>query len=167
LLTASVSFMIISSTIWESVVFVLLMRGISWIRRRDGLRWHDIYIPRFMEIDIDIQTILWLFLRNSRGCNAGITDGRDLWCMALRWLHVGWYCNGFNQHARIEEVVLSMSSAPRLVLVTDQWTCSLTCDTCFLCDLRNLIIEELCFLSCPCHGYITRVEYLHRDPASR
>jgi hypothetical protein len=29
--------------------------------------------------------------------------------------------------------------------------------TCFLCGLRYAAIE-LCFLRCPCHGYITRVQ---------
>jgi hypothetical protein len=46
--------------------------------------------------------------------------------------------------------------------------------TYFLCCLRYATVE-LCFLCCPCSGYISRVrfpcgggvEYLHRDPASR
>jgi hypothetical protein len=50
------------------------------------------------------------------------------------------------QHATIDEAVFSMSSAPRPVLVTDQWTHSLTRDTCFLCGLRHATIEGLYFL---------------------
>jgi hypothetical protein len=50
------------------------------------------------------------------------------------------------QHATVDEAVLSTSSAPRPVLVTDQWTRSLTRDTCFLCGLRHAKIERLCFL---------------------
>jgi hypothetical protein len=74
------------------------------------------------------------------------------------------------QHAKIDEAVFSMSSTPRPLLFTDQLTRSLIRDTCFLCGLRHATIMELCFLRCPCRGYITRVrgvEYLHRDPASR
>jgi hypothetical protein len=44
----------------------------------DGLRWHDIYIPVFMKIGRGFQAILRFGLRNSRGCNVCITDGRDL-----------------------------------------------------------------------------------------
>jgi hypothetical protein len=37
-----------------------------------------IYIPSFVKIGIGAQAILSLGLRNLRGCNVGITDGRDL-----------------------------------------------------------------------------------------
>jgi hypothetical protein len=37
-----------------------------------------IYIPSFMKTGIGIQAILQFYLRNSRGCYVGITDGRDL-----------------------------------------------------------------------------------------
>jgi hypothetical protein len=40
-------------------------------------------------------------------------------------------------HVIIDEAVFSMSSAPRQVLVTDQRTCSLTRDMCFLCGLHH------------------------------
>jgi hypothetical protein len=62
------------------------------------------------------------------------------------------YCNGFDQrvarqqllntiqHTTVEDAVFPMSSAPRPVLLTDQSTRSLTCDTCFLCGLRHATI---------------------------
>jgi hypothetical protein len=31
----------ITSTAWEAVMLVLLLRGISYVRRQNGLRWHD------------------------------------------------------------------------------------------------------------------------------
>jgi hypothetical protein len=37
-----------------------------------------IYVPSFMKIDAGIQAILRFSFRNLRGCNVGITDGRDL-----------------------------------------------------------------------------------------
>jgi hypothetical protein len=36
-----------------------------------------IYVPRFMKIGIGVQAILRFCFRNFRGCNVGITDGRD------------------------------------------------------------------------------------------
>jgi hypothetical protein len=36
-----------------------------------------IHLQRFMKIDASVQGILRCCLRNFRGCNAGITDGRD------------------------------------------------------------------------------------------
>jgi hypothetical protein len=41
-------------------------------------QWRDIYIPSFMKIGTDVQLILRSCLRNLRGSNVGITDGRDL-----------------------------------------------------------------------------------------
>jgi hypothetical protein len=42
---------------------------------------HDIhvraYIPSIMKIGTSVQAILRLCLRNLRGCDAGMTDGRD------------------------------------------------------------------------------------------
>jgi uncharacterized protein YraI len=35
-----------------------------------------IYLPRFMKIGTGVQATLRFCLRNSRGCNVGITDGR-------------------------------------------------------------------------------------------
>jgi hypothetical protein len=37
-----------------------------------------IYVPSLMKIGIGVQAILRVCLRNLRGCNASITDGRDL-----------------------------------------------------------------------------------------
>jgi hypothetical protein len=37
-----------------------------------------IYIQRFMKIGTGVQAILRFYLRNLRGCNVGITDGKDL-----------------------------------------------------------------------------------------
>jgi hypothetical protein len=37
-----------------------------------------IYIPSLMKTGIDVQEILRFFLRNLRGCNVGIADGRGL-----------------------------------------------------------------------------------------
>jgi hypothetical protein len=37
-----------------------------------------IYLPRFKTIGIGVQTILRFCLNNLRGCNVGITVGRDL-----------------------------------------------------------------------------------------
>jgi hypothetical protein len=36
------------------------------------------YLPSFMKIGTRIQVILRFCLRNLRGCNVGISDGRDL-----------------------------------------------------------------------------------------
>jgi hypothetical protein len=36
------------------------------------------YLLGFMKIGVGIQAILGVCLRNLRGCNVGITDGRDL-----------------------------------------------------------------------------------------
>jgi hypothetical protein len=59
-------------------VLVLLMRGFYNVRHLPGLRWIDIYIPSFMKVDIGVQAILKLCLRNLKGCNVGITDERAL-----------------------------------------------------------------------------------------
>jgi hypothetical protein len=36
------------------------------------------YLPSFIKIGSGIQAILRVCLRNLKGCNVGITDGRDL-----------------------------------------------------------------------------------------
>jgi hypothetical protein len=33
----------VTLTMWEAIVLLMLARGISYIRRRDGLRWYDTY----------------------------------------------------------------------------------------------------------------------------
>jgi hypothetical protein len=37
-----------------------------------------IYVPSFMKIGTDIQAVLRFCLSNLRGCNVGVTNGRDL-----------------------------------------------------------------------------------------
>jgi hypothetical protein len=37
-----------------------------------------IYIPSFMKIGTGVQAVLKFCLRNLRGCNVGVTYGRDL-----------------------------------------------------------------------------------------
>jgi hypothetical protein len=37
-----------------------------------------IYIPSFIKVGTSVQAILRFCLRNLRGCNVGITDGRYL-----------------------------------------------------------------------------------------
>jgi hypothetical protein len=71
----------ITSTIWEAIVLVLLMRGIYDVRHWDAVEMAScviIYILCFMKTGTGVQAILGFCLRNLRGCNAGITDGRDL-----------------------------------------------------------------------------------------
>jgi hypothetical protein len=81
----------IISTFWEAIVLVLLIIGIYNVRHWHGLRWHCKHIPSFTKIDKGVQAILRFCLRNLRGCNVGITDGRDLRSTAFRWLHMAWY----------------------------------------------------------------------------
>jgi hypothetical protein len=38
----------------------------------------EIYVPYFMKIGIGVQAVLRFCLRNLRGCNFGITGGKDL-----------------------------------------------------------------------------------------
>jgi hypothetical protein len=47
-----------------------------------------IYFQSFMKIDTGVQAILRFCLRNLRGCDVGITEGRDLGYRPLRRLHV-------------------------------------------------------------------------------
>jgi hypothetical protein len=37
-----------------------------------------VHVPSFMKIDAGFQAILRFRFRNLRGCNVGISDGRDL-----------------------------------------------------------------------------------------
>jgi hypothetical protein len=57
-------------------MLVLLIEGIDDLRRWDGFMWHDI-LTKFHEDGTGIQAILRFYPRNLRGCNVGITDGRD------------------------------------------------------------------------------------------
>jgi hypothetical protein len=47
-----------------------------------------IYLSSFMKMDTGVQAILRFRLRNLRGCDVGIADGRDLWNAPLRWAQV-------------------------------------------------------------------------------
>jgi hypothetical protein len=47
-----------------------------------------IYLISFTKIGTGIQAILRFCLRNLRGCNVGITDGRDFLITLLRWTQV-------------------------------------------------------------------------------
>jgi hypothetical protein len=60
------------------------------INRWYGFMWHDC-LPSFMKIFGGVQAILRFCLRNLRGCEVGITDGRDLRSASLRWDQVAWY----------------------------------------------------------------------------
>jgi hypothetical protein len=44
-----------------------------------------VHILSFMKICTGVQAILRVCLRNLRGCNVGITDGRDFFITPLRW----------------------------------------------------------------------------------
>jgi hypothetical protein len=44
-----------------------------------------IYVQSFMKICAGTQAILRFCLRNLRGCDVGITDGKDFWIVLLRW----------------------------------------------------------------------------------
>jgi hypothetical protein len=44
-----------------------------------------IYVLSFLKIDVDVQAILRLNLRDLRGGSVGITDERDLCVTPLRW----------------------------------------------------------------------------------
>jgi hypothetical protein len=61
------------------MVLILLIRGIydTCILHWNDLRLHNIYIPSFMKIGTGVQAILRFRLRNLRGRDIGITDGRD------------------------------------------------------------------------------------------
>jgi hypothetical protein len=37
-----------------------------------------IFLPSFMNICIGVQAVLRFYLNNSKGCNVGINDGKDL-----------------------------------------------------------------------------------------
>jgi hypothetical protein len=73
----------ITSPIWEAAMLVLLMRGTYNVCHWHGLRWHDINISDFMKIGTGVQAILRLDLRNLKGCNVGITNGRDMMTYAI------------------------------------------------------------------------------------
>jgi hypothetical protein len=73
----------ITLTIWEAIVFVLLMRCIYGVRHWDSLRLPEDWYRH--------SKILRFYLRNLRGCNVCTTYGRDSWCRALKWAQFAWY----------------------------------------------------------------------------
>jgi hypothetical protein len=44
-----------------------------------------VYAPSFMKIGRGVQAILRFCLRSLRGCDVGISDGRDFLIAPLRW----------------------------------------------------------------------------------
>jgi hypothetical protein len=44
-----------------------------------------IYETSFMKIDAGVQAIIRFCFRNLRGCNVGITDGKESGSASLRW----------------------------------------------------------------------------------
>jgi hypothetical protein len=58
-------------------MLVLVIEGI-YERAPEIASWGMIYIQSFMKTDTGIQEILRFNLRNLRGCNVDITDGRNL-----------------------------------------------------------------------------------------
>jgi hypothetical protein len=47
-----------------------------------------IYLASFVKIGKGVQEILRFGLKNLKGCNVGITDGRDIRIAPLRWAQV-------------------------------------------------------------------------------
>jgi hypothetical protein len=74
----------ITWTILESVVLLLLIRGIlKYVVEMASCSM--ISIPSFMKTGgTRVQEILRFSVRNFRGCNVGITDGSGLWVSPLR-----------------------------------------------------------------------------------
>jgi hypothetical protein len=58
---------------------VLLIDKICEVRRRDGLRWHDIY---------KVSNNIRFCLKNLKCCNIGVTGARDLGSIPLKWTQV-------------------------------------------------------------------------------
>jgi hypothetical protein len=69
-----------------------------WVCHWDGCG--KIKKPSFMKIGIGVQIILRFELKNLRGSNVGITNGRDLWIMPLRWEQVSWHKDWFS-HSKL------------------------------------------------------------------
>jgi hypothetical protein len=68
---------ITAATIFEAVMLVLVLGEIYELRRWDGLRWLHIY-TKFHEVWYRRSSNIKVISQNVRGCNVGITDGRDL-----------------------------------------------------------------------------------------
>jgi hypothetical protein len=68
-------------------VLVFLM-GVIYNVRLEMASSGMMYIPSFKTIGSDIQVLLRFCLNCVRGCNVGITDGKDLLIIPLRWAHL-------------------------------------------------------------------------------
>jgi hypothetical protein len=67
------------SDISQAAMSVLLMEGTHNARHCNGF----MYVASFMKIGTGVQAILRFGLRNFRGCDVGITDGRDVFIFAV------------------------------------------------------------------------------------
>jgi hypothetical protein len=76
-----------------AAVLELPMRRIYEVCHWDGLKWHYIH-AKFHDDQFrhssNIRVISY-YINNFRVCSIGITDGRDLRSMALRWPQASWY----------------------------------------------------------------------------
>jgi hypothetical protein len=59
-----------------------------------------IYVPYFMKTRTGVQAVLKFCLRNLRGCNVVITDGKNLFTTPMRWakvhdIHMKFHKNSF------------------------------------------------------------------------
>jgi hypothetical protein len=54
-----------------------------------------IYTQSFMELGVGVQEKWSSSSRNSKGCNVGITDGKDLSITPLRWDHAKFHNDWF------------------------------------------------------------------------
>jgi hypothetical protein len=78
------------------MVLVLLIRWNYYVCHWHGLRWHDVYIPSFLQSIMGFQAILKFCLSSLKGCEVVIIDGRDLWSKQLKWAQVAWYSTKFH-----------------------------------------------------------------------
>jgi hypothetical protein len=103
---------VITSTILETVVLVLLTTGIYDVRHWDGLRWRDIYVPISWKIDPSVQSILRFCLRNLRSFNVGITNAGNLWLYVVQMASYGKiYLTSFMKISRGFQTILTLASA--------------------------------------------------------
>jgi amino acid permease len=79
---------VITAIIWETLKLVLLMGAIYKVRRWDSSIWHN--IQSFIKTGVGIQTTLMFGLINFKGCNVGITEGRELRSALLRCGQLAW-----------------------------------------------------------------------------
>jgi hypothetical protein len=89
-----------------------------------GMIYIYTYIQSFMKISTGIESTLRFCLRNLKVCNAGITDGRNLWCMLLKWAEVAWYMyqiddNWFRHLSNITVITVTIWEAVKLALLVD------------------------------------------------